>query len=125
MRNGLISKTAATTAKVSDDKGLKHICPSGGMVLGDKAYCLKEAQRTLKINGCHSGAILKNNMKNKDPRKDKFLTKLRMPFEGVFARMNKRVRYRGIAKIQFQVTMQALAHNFKRLIKIDAPPFFA
>jgi transposase, IS5 family len=54
VKNGLISKAAATTAKVSDDKGLKHICPKGGMVIGDKSYCLKEAQRAMKINGCHS-----------------------------------------------------------------------
>ena len=125
MKNGLITKTAATTAKVSDDKGLKHVCPKGGMVLGDKAYCLKEAQKTMKRNGCHSGAILKNNMKGKDHKKDGFLTRLRMPYEGVFSKMNKRVRYKGIAKVQFQVLMQAMVHNFKRLIKIDAPPIFA
>jgi IS5 family transposase len=124
MRNGLISKTAATTAKIGDDKGLKHVCPDGGMVIGDKAYCLKEAQKAMKIKGCHSGAILKNNMKNKDKKKDKFISRLRMPFESTFSKMNKRVRYRGIAKVQFQATMQALVHNLKRLIVINAPPIF-
>ncbi len=124
MKNGLISKAAATTAKVGDEKGLKHVCPKGGMVIGDKAYCLKEAQLAMKINGCHSGAILKNNMKNKNHDKDKFISRLRMPFESTFSKMNKKVRYRGIAKVQFQVTMQALAHNIKRLLKIDAPPIF-
>lgn len=125
VRNGLISKAAATTANVSDDKGLKHICPKGGMVIGDKAYCLKEAQQAMKTNGCHSGAILKNNMKNKNRDKDKFISRLRMPFEGTFSKMSKRVRYRGIAKVQFQVIMQALVHNLKRLIVIDAPPIYS
>jgi len=125
MKNGLISKAAATTAKVGDDKGLKHVCPYGGMVIGDKAYCLKDAQHAMKRRGCHSGAILKNNMKGKNREKDKFISRLRMPFEGTFSRMDKKVRYRGIAKVQFQVTMQALAHNLKGLLVIDAPPLFA
>lgn len=101
---------------------LKHICPSGGMVVADKGYCVREAQKTIRAKNCHSGAILKNNMKNKNKDKDRFLTKLRMPYEGVFSKMDKQVRYRGIAKVQFQALMQALAHNVRRLVKIDAPP---
>jgi IS5 family transposase len=124
MKNGLISKTAATTAKVGDDKGLKHVCPDGGMVIGDKAYCLQEAQKVMNQRNCHSGAILKNNMIKKNRDKDKFISRLRMPFEGTFSKMDKRVRYRGIAKVQFQVIMQAFVHNFKRLLVIDAPPIF-
>lgn len=121
-KQGFITKVAATKASLSDAKGLKHVCPKGGMILTDKSYCVKEAQDTMKINGCHSGAILKNNMKAKNRDKDKFLTTIRMPFEGVFSKMDKHVRYMGIKKVQFQVTMQALAFNFKRLIKITAPP---
>jgi len=45
-----------------------------------------------------------------------------MPFEGVFARLNKRARYRGTIKNQFQALMQALAYNLKRLIKIVLVP---
>lgn len=123
MKNGLISKAAATKASLPDSKGLKHICPKeGGMVVADKGYCTKEAQKTIKANGCHSGAILKNNMKGKNRDKDRFLTRLRMPYEGVFSKMDKRVRYKGIAKAQFQVLMQAMVYNLKRLIKIAAPP---
>jgi IS5 family transposase len=80
---------------------------------------------TIKRNGCHSGAILKNNMKKKDFKKDGFLTRLRMPYEGVFSKMNKKVRYKSLPKVQFQVTMQALVHNLKRLITINADPIFA
>ena len=122
MKHGIVTKTAATKASLPDSKGLKHVCPKEGMVVADKAYSTHEAQKTMKANNCHSGAILKNNMKNKNKDKDKFLTKLRMPYEGVFSKMDKQVRYRGIAKVQFQVLMQALAHNLKRLVKIDAPP---
>ena len=125
MKQGLISKTAATTAKVPDAKSLKHVCPSSGMVVADKGYCTKDAQKILKQNGCYSGAILKNNMHDKNHNKDKFLTRLRMPFEGTFFKMDKRVRYRGIAKVQFQCTMQALAFNFKRPVAINSQPLFA
>jgi IS5 family transposase len=122
MKNGFITKTAVTRASVTDAKGLKHVCPKGGMVVADKGYCVKTAQEAMKINGCHSGAILKNNMKGKNPDKDRFLTKLRMPYEGVFAKMNNKAKYKGLVKNQFQAVMQALSYNLKRLTKVAAPP---
>lgn len=125
MKHGLITKVAVTPANVPEGRALKHICPQEGMTIGDKAYCVKEAQKTLKANGCHSGAILKNTMKQKDFRRDAFLTRLRMPYENIFSKMGKKVRYRGQEKAQFQGFMQALAFNFKRLIAIHAPPLFA
>ena len=121
-KQGFITKVAATKASVTDAKGLQHICPKQGMVLADKGYCTSTAQSIIKANGCHSGAILKNNMKAKNHDKDRFLTKIRMPFEGVFSRMSKRVRYKGIAKVQYQVTLQAMTYNIKRLIKLPAAP---
>jgi len=125
MKHGFITKVAVTPANVDDAKALKHVCPKQGMVLADKAYCMAEAQRIMKINGCHSGAILKENMKEKNREKDAFLTRLRMPYENIFSKMDKRVRYRGQAKAQFQGFMQAFAFNCKRLIAINAPPLFA
>lgn len=124
MKQGFITKTAATPANVTDAQGLKHVCPKGGMTVADKAYAVHEAQQTLKKNGCHSGAILKDNMRDKDRKKDAFLTKIRMPFENVFSKMDKKVRYRGQAKVQLQAFMQAFAFNFKRLITLNAPPLF-
>lgn len=122
MSSGIINKVAVTPANVTDAKGLKYVCPNGGMVPSDKGYCTKEAQRILKINGCHSGAILKNNMQGKNFDKDNWLTSLRMPYEGTFSKINKKARYRGLVKNQFQAIMQALVHNFKRLVKIEAEP---
>lgn len=84
MRQGLITKVAVTPA---------NICPDSGMVFADKAYCLNEAQSVMKQRGCHSGAILRENIKNKNAEKDCWLTKVRMPFEGVFSKMNKRARF--------------------------------
>jgi transposase len=63
MKNGLITKTAATKASLTDAKGLKHVRPSGGMIVSDKGYCVKPEQATMKAKGCHSGAIVKENMR--------------------------------------------------------------
>ena len=121
-KSGMITKVAATKASLTDAKGLRHICPKQGMVLADKGYCIKEAQLIIRANGCHSGAIFKNNMKAKNRDKDKYLTRIRMPFEGVFSKMDKRVRYKGLKKVQLQVTMQAMVFNLKRLIKLTSMP---
>jgi IS5 family transposase len=121
-KSGMITKVAATKASLTDAKGLKHVCPRSGMVMADKGYCSKDAQSIIKARGCHSGAILKNNMKGKNKDKDKFISRLRMPFENVFSKMDKRVRYRGLKKVQFQVTMQAMAFNLKRLVVIGSAP---
>lgn len=61
MGSGLIRTAAATTANVSEQDALESICPKDGMIIGDKAYCLKSTQETMIEKGCHSGAILKNN----------------------------------------------------------------
>lgn len=124
MKHGFITKVAATTAKVTDAKALKYICPKGGMVIADKGYCTNDAAKIMAINDCHNGAIKKNNMKLKNHQKDNFISGIRMPYESTFSKMDKRVRYYGLAKVQFQAFMQSLAHNFKRLIAIDAPPIF-
>ena len=54
--------------------------------------------------------------------KDKFwYSGIRSPYERVFARQNKRVRYRGVAKNQFSVFMEAICFNLKRLAAIGPP----
>ena len=122
MTHGLIHSTAVTPANLPDSKGLKFVCPSGGMIFADKAYSERPAQQALKQRGCHSGAVLKRNMKGKNFDKDRWLSAVRMPYEGVFARLSKRARYRGVVKTQFQALMQAIGFNLRRLITINAPP---
>ena len=71
MTNGLINKVAITPANVPDHKGLKHVCPRQGAVFADKGYSPKDSRNEIKRRGCHSGVILKNNMKEKDRDKDR------------------------------------------------------
>lgn len=127
MQSGLINKVAATSAEVTDAEGVSHVCPTGGAVFGDKGYCVDPAKTTLKRKGCHDATIKKNNMKGKDHRKDSWLSAMRSPYERVFAHRNKRVRYRGLEKVQFQVGIRALVFNLKRVMalgiqKIDVLP---
>jgi len=127
MQSGLINKVAATSAEVTDAEGLSHVCPNGGAVFGDKGYCVNPAKRTLKVKDCHDATIKKNNMEGKSRRKDRWLSAMRSPYERVFAHRNRRVRYRGLAKVQFQVGIRALVFNLKRVMalgiqKVDLLP---
>ena len=124
MGSGLITNVAVTPANITDQERLRYICPDGGMVFGDKSYCLSTARMIMRMNNCHSGAIMKNNMRLKNKDKDKWLTKVRAPFENVFSKADRRTRYRGIAKVQMQAFMEAIVYNVKRLLVIGSPPLF-
>ena len=119
---GIITKVAVTPANVHDGKALKHVAPKQGAVLADKIYSDGPAQKEIKRRGLHSMAIKKNNAKDKNRKKDSFISMLRMPFEGLFSKMSHRARYRGKRKVYFQVIMEALVSNVKRLIVIGAEP---
>ena len=78
----------------------------------------------MKIRGAISAAILKHNRSAKNKDLDRWRSSVRAPFEGIFSKCEKRARYRGQAKVQFQFFMDAIVHNVKRLVTINAPPLF-
>jgi IS5 family transposase len=116
MTQGFITRIVATGANLEDTPVVKHILPRQGMVFADKAYAVGKARFEMKRRGLHSGAIKRRDMKDKNYDLDRFLRRVRMPYEGVFARFEKRARYRGLYKTQFQAFMQGLSHNLKRLL---------
>jgi len=118
MKQGMVVKIAATPGNINDDKALKHVCPKDGMVIADKGYDTKFAKTVAKAKGCHLRAIKKINREDKNKEFDSWLSKVRMPFESTFSKLHTRAKYRGLAKIQFQVVAEAIAFNLKRLIKI-------
>lgn len=118
MKQGIITKVAATPANVNDDKALKHVCPRVGLVIADKGYDTATASRDAKVKGATLRAIKKNNRRDKNKELDSYLSKLRMPYESTFSKFSKRTRYRGLSKVQFQVIAEAIAFNLKRLIKV-------
>ena len=60
-------------------------------------------------------------MKGKNKDLDRWVTKIRSPYERVFSKQNKRVRYVGVEKNQFAAFMEAIRFNLKRLVVLDAP----
>ncbi len=119
MQSGLINKVAVTPANVSDAKAVRHILPKQGAIFGDKGYCTRDSTIHMKIKNLHNCTIKTNNMKDKNFDKDKWISKARSPYERVFSKVSNRSRYRGMAKNQFQVFMESLAFNFKRLIRLE------
>jgi len=115
MQSGLINKVAVTSANIGDTKGFKSVCPNEGATYADKSYCVHAAKQVASRKNVHLCAIKKNNMKDKNCDLDKYYTKLRAPYERVFAQANKRVRYIGIAKNQFAEFMNAICFNLRRL----------
>ena len=121
MQSGLINKVAVTPANVTDAKGLKNVCPSQGAVYADKGYCTKGAKQATAKRGCHLAAIKKNNMLGKNKDKDRWISGIRSPYERVFSKQRRRIRYCGIAKNQFAEFMSAICFNLRRLAILDPP----
>jgi IS5 family transposase len=116
MQSGMINKVAITQASVIDSKGMKHVIPAQGAVHADKGYCDKNAKAAAAKRGLHLAALKKNNMIGKNKDLDRWRSKLRSPYERVFSKTRKRVRYLGIEKNQFTAFMESIAHNFKRIV---------
>jgi IS5 family transposase len=121
MQSGLINKITITPANVTDGKALAHVTPSTGAIYADKGYCTKPSQIIAKSKGLHLAAIKNNNMKDKNKDRDRWYSKIRSPYERVFAQRNKNVHYVGIMKNQFAAFMNAICFNLKRLLVLDMP----
>lgn len=119
MQSGMINKVAITKASTIDSKAMKHVAPQTGAVYADKGYCDKNAKKAASKNNIHLAAMKKNNMIGKNKDLDKWYCKLRSPYERVFSKTNRRVRYQGIEKNQFTAFMESIAHNFKRIVALN------
>ena len=119
MQSGLINKVAITPANVTDAQGMKHVCPTQGAIYADKGYCTNPAVQAAARRGCHLSAIKKNNMKGKNKDQDRFYSRMRSPYERVFAQCSKRVRYLGVMKNQFTAFMEAICFNLKRVLALE------
>jgi IS5 family transposase len=117
MQSGMITKVAVTRANISDSDGAKHILPRNGAVAGDKGFI--GAMREILRRGLHPMIIKRNNMKDKNVDLDKWISKLRAPYESVFSKQNKYVRYKGVVKNQGAEFLYAIAHNFRRLLVLN------
>lgn len=117
MQSGMITKVAVTPANVTDADGAKHVLPKSGAVVGDKGYV--GAISGMLRRSLHPMIIKRNNMKDKNADLDRWITKLRCPYEGTFSKQNKHVRYKGVAKNQGAEFLYAIAYNFRRLLALS------
>lgn len=124
MRQGMVTQVAVTSAEVPDSKAFlsEGLCPGEGMVFLDKGYDYGFIDEHLRENQCANAVIRKKNHKEKNRDLDRWRSGVRMPYEGVFSKMDRKARYRGKEKVLFQATLEAMIHNFKRLIAVAAPP---
>lgn len=116
MQSGMITKVAVTAANVTDAEGAKLVLPESGAVVGDKGYV--GAIGEILRHNLHPMIIKRNNMKDKNVDLDRWITKLRCPYECTFSKQNKRVRYKGVAKNQAAEFLYAIAYNFRRLLAL-------
>ena len=116
MRYGLINKSVITNASVPDFKTIKSILPNQGAVYMDKLYDTNLTNQLVTAYNCHVATIQKDNRKERDRDLNTWRSKIRMPFENVFSKLNKRARYRGHAKVTMQGFMQAIVHNLKKAL---------
>jgi IS5 family transposase len=117
MQSGMITRVAVTPANVSDSDSAKHVMPRSGAAVTDKGYV--GAIREMLRRGVHPMVIKPNNMKDKNVDLDRWITKLRAPYEGAFSKQNKQVRYKGTVKNQGAEFMYAIAYNFRRLLALN------
>jgi len=115
MQSGLINKVAVTAANLTDAQGFEKVMPGSGATYADKGYCTAPAVNAATRQGLHFCAVKKNNMRGKNFDLDSYYTKIRAPFERVFAQDNKRLRYVGLAKNQFAEFMNAICFNLRHL----------
>jgi len=120
MQSGLINKVAVTPANLTDSQGFRHICPQSGAVYADKGYCKKPTIIAAKRKNVHLCAIKNNNMRGKNRNFDRWISGIRCPYERVFSKQRRRVRYCGIAKNQFAEFMSAICFNMRRIVIIEA-----
>lgn len=114
MRYGLVKKVAVTPANTPDFKMAKSLCPKVGAVFMDKIYDTKKTNLALKAKGVHLATIRKNNNPLKNIDLDRWHSKIRMPFESSFSKLQKRARYKSLVKVLFQCFMEAIVHNLKK-----------
>ena len=118
MRHGLVKKVAVTPANVPDFKAAESVAPEEGAVFTDKIYDTKKTDAMFRAKGLHVSTIRKNNNPDKNRDLDRYRSKIRMPFEGTFSKLQKRARYRSLVKTLFQCFLEAIVHNLKKAARL-------
>lgn len=124
----LIRAAVITTAKTYDGEVLPQITATDTRaVYADKAYDNKVNRAWLRMHGIANGILKKEahhiHLTPGDEADNRRKSKVRRHIERIFAHLKhwqgyRRVRYRGLAKNQLELTLKAVAYNLKRLVKL-------
>lgn len=113
---GIITRVLVEPGNVNDWDMAAPLLPDTGAVLMDKGFDVNRvyenapADVTLRI-------IKKRNRKDKNRDFDRWISKLRSPFESVFSQQKKMTRFAGIARNKFKGFIEAVAFNIKKALK--------
>ena len=124
----LIRTAVISTAKVQDGHWFERIAPADTQeIYGDKAYDTKLNQEWMRKRHIRNGIEKKGARHIKlttwDRRNNRRKRRVRSHIERIFAHLKKwqhyrKVRYLGLARNQLELTLKAVAYNFKRLAAI-------
>jgi len=126
---GLITGCTLDTAKVHDSRHFLEFVPGAqGYVAADSAYWSRAHEAALRERGLIP-ALLVRRVRGQtalapvDALGNRIFAGLRAPIEHVFARLKhtmgyRRVRYRGLVRNQADLTLTALAYNFRRALAL-------
>lgn len=125
----LIRSVEVTSANVHDSQAFEAVCPKETKsVCADKAYDSAERRRRLKERGIAARILFKGRrgkkLRGAQVRLNRLWAKRRGKVEAVFCSLKRwcgmpRIRYLGLEGARLQVYMAALAHNLKRMMKLE------
>lgn len=124
----LIRRALVTTASAQEAHYLERIAPTDTQeIYGDKAYDTK-ANKAWMRKQCIRNRVMKKGahhikLSAWDRRNNRQKARVRRHIERIFAHLKhwqryRRVRYLGLARNQLELTLKAVAYNFKRLARI-------
>ena len=114
MKSRMINKVSVTYANVPDGQAGEEVLPDKGSVFGDKGYVPLIPK--IRQKGLLPRVILKDNMKDKNVRKDKIISRKRCPHEATFTRTRNRTRFRGLEKNNMIEILLAFGVNMNRWV---------
>ena len=125
-KSGIITNVEVTPANIldHDERVLDKILPTQGMVLTDRGYDTNKVEDKVAKRNLVSGIRKRKIRKNRDPDRDKWVTRLWSPFESVFRYADKVTLYKGLSKVKFHQVLDTFALNLKRLVRINGTPLF-
>jgi IS5 family transposase len=125
----LIREVKVTDASVHDSQVFEELCAEETRaVYADKAYDSKARRRTLRARGVAARILFKAGRNRPLTRRQRKCnaewSRVRAKVEAAFASMKRwcgvpRIRYLGMDGARIQVYFAALAHNLKRMTKLE------